>query len=55
MHAKDPPNTIIYMIAKVKPRKRLIILGLMHASTKYTGVTNIDLSGERVLKTNLRK
>ena len=35
--------------------RRLILLGLMYASTKAAGFTNIDLSGERMMKKNLRK
>ena len=55
MHAKDPTDPIIYRTAKAHSRKRLLILGLMGASTKSISVPNIDLSGDTILKKKLRK
>ena len=40
---------------KSHARKRLFLLGLVNASYKDTGVTNMELSRERILKSNPRK
>ena len=55
MPAKNPPDPIIYRTAKAHATKRLLLLGLMSASSKSASVTNIELSVERILKINLRK
>ena len=40
---------------KSHARKRLFLLGLVNASYKDTGVTNMELSRERIMKSNPRK
>ena len=52
---KEPPGNIRSRTVRSHTRKRLIILGLMAASDKPTGVPNIDLSGEKILNMKLRK
>ena len=53
--ANEPPDTIRYRNVNAHSRKRLLILGMMAASSKAASVPNIDLRGERMLKTKLRK
>ena len=55
MPAKDTPDTIRFRTAKAHERKILILLGLMDASSKDLSVPNRYLSGERTVKTKLRK
>ena len=55
MRAKDPPDTIKYSSTNNCVRKRLILVCLMAVSTKYSGVLNIDLSVERMLKMKMNK
>ena len=42
-------------VEKAHARKRILLLGLMAASSKVSGVPNIYLSGYRILKMNMRK
>ena len=55
MPTKDLPDTIISRTARDHASNRLLLLGPMADSTKYSSVPNIDLSGEIMLKMNLRK
>ena len=55
MPEKESPDHIIYRTTKAHTRKRLIILGLMADSPKSTSAPNIDISGERITKMNMRK
>ena len=49
MSDKDPPDNIRSGTAKYHARNLLLLLGLMAASTKYSSVPNINLSGDRML------
>ena len=53
--SKYPSDPIISRTAKDNSRKRILLLGLMDAYTKYAGVPNIDLSVERMLKMKMNK
>ena len=55
MNSKYPPDNIRFRTAIAYSRKRILLLCLMSTSIKSAGVPNIDLSGERMLKTKLRK
>ena len=55
MPTKDPPDPIISSTAKSHTRKILLLLGLMYDSNKISSVPNIDISGESMLNTKLRK
>ena len=52
---KDPPDPIISRTEKAHARKRLLLLGLKATSSKSVSVPIIYLSGESILKMNLRK
>ena len=53
--AKEPPDPIIYRTSKDDASKTLLLLSLMDASSKAASFPNIDLSGERIMNTKLRK
>ena len=55
MPAKYPHNPIIYRTSKDQEMNRLLIVGMMATPSKDSIVTNIQLSGERIIKTKLRK
>ena len=55
MPAKYSPYPMSNSTARAHSSHGLLLLGLMYASVKYSGVPNIDLSGERILKIKLRK
>ena len=55
MPAKEPLDPIISRNVNDHKRKRLLILGLITASSKYTSVLNIDISEERMLEMKLSK
>ena len=55
MPSNDLPYIIISRTSKAHTRERLLLLGLMNASSKSASVPNIDLIGERMLKIKLRK
>ena len=52
---KETPDPIRSSTKRAHSRKRLLVLGLMAASSKYLSVPIIDLSLERMLKMNLSK
>ena len=55
MPDKEPPDPIISSTAKSYARKRILVLGLIAASSKTISVPNINLSGKRMLNMNMRK
>ena len=50
-----PPDTIIYRTENAHTRNIVLPLGMMDASSKVTNSLNKDLSGERIMKMNMRK
>ena len=52
---KDPPDPIRYSTSRYHSRNILLLLVLMAASTKAAVFPIIDLSGEKMLNTKLRK
>ena len=55
MPAKELPYPIIYRTKKSHARNRLLLLGLMNASTKSSSFPSIGLSRDRLLKINMIK